>query len=218
MVSVALLLLSSLLRSSNSSTVIQEAEQRRDAGLALIGYYYLDFKDTAKQDVHGLLTSLLAQFSARSDDCYHILSELYSTHDAGSRQPSNATLADCLKKIVKFPGLPAIYIIVDALDECPNTSGVPTAREKVLELLEDLVSLKLRNLHICVTSRPEADIRSILEPLASLHVSLHDEMGQKDDIRAYIINFVHSDRRMRSWRAEDKQLVINMLSTKVNGM
>ena len=218
MVYISLLLSSSLLRPSNSSTVIQEAKKRRDAGLALIGYFYFDFRNTAKQDVRGLLTSLLAQFSAKSDHCYHILSELYSTHDAGSQQPSNATLAECLKKILKLPGLPGIYIIVDALDECPNTSGVPTARETVLELLEDLVSLEHPNLHICITSRPEMDIRTILEPLASFHISLHNEIGQKNDIRDYISTFVHSDRRMRRWRAEDKQLVIDILSTKVNGM
>jgi hypothetical protein len=218
MVSVSLLLLSSLLRISNSSTVIQEAKERCNAGLALIAYFYFDFRDITKQDIRGLLTSLLAQFSAKSDRCYHILSELYSTHDAGSHQPSNATLTESLKKILKLPGLPAVYIIVDALDECPNTSGFPTAREKVLELLEDLASLKLLNLRICLTSRPEVDIRAVLEPVASLHLSLHNEIGQKDDIRNYVSTVVHSDRRMRRWRAEDKQLVIDTLSVKANGM
>ena len=51
-------------------------------------------------------------------------------------------------------------IIVDAIDECPNTSGFPTAREEVLDLLEDLVGLGLPKLRICVTSRPEIDIRT----------------------------------------------------------
>jgi hypothetical protein len=183
-----------------------------------MGYFYFDFRDTAKQDVRGLLTSLLAQFCAKSDRCYEFLSCLYSTHDAGSQQPSNDALRECLENILKLPGQPAIYIIVDALDECPNTSGFPTAREKVLELLEDLVNLKLLNLHICVTSRPEFDIRAVLEPLASLHVSVHDESGQKDDIRDYVSTVVHSDRRMRRWRIEDKQLVIDTLSAKSNGM
>jgi hypothetical protein len=110
------------------------------------------------------------------------------------------------------------YIIVDAIDECPNTSGFPTAREEVLDLLEELVTLNLPNLRICVTSRPEIDIRTVLEPLTSLHVSLHDEVGQKQDILDYIRNVVHSDRRMRKWRSEDKQLVIDTLSAKADGM
>jgi hypothetical protein len=80
----------------------------------------------------------------------------------------------------------------------PTFSGMPTAREKVLKLLEDLVGLQLRNVHICVSSRPEFDIRTSLEPLASFRVSLDDETGQKADILEYIKSVVHSDRRMRN--------------------
>ena len=181
-------------------------------------YFYCDFRDTAKQDVHGLLSSLLAQLCAKSDSCYDILSALYSTHDVGSQQPDDDELAECLKNMLKLPEEPTMYVIVDAIDECPTTSGFPTTREKVLELLEDLVTLKLPNLRICVTSRPEFDIKTILEPLASYQVSLHEESGQKNDIRDYISNVVHSDRRMRRWRAEDKQLVIDTLSAKADGM
>jgi hypothetical protein len=46
--------------------------------------------------------------------------------------------------MLKVPGQPAMYIIIDALDECPNISGMPTAREEVLEFLEDLVKLNFR--------------------------------------------------------------------------
>ena len=181
-------------------------------------YFYCDFRDTAKQDVRGLLSSLLAQLCAKSDSCYDILSALYSTHDVGSQQPDDDELAECLKNMLKLPEEPTMYVIVDAIVECPTTSGFPTTREKVLELLEDLVTLKLPNLRICVTSRPEFDIKTILEPLASYQVSLHEESGQKNDIRDYISNVVHSDRRMRRWRAEDKQLVIDTLSAKADGM
>jgi hypothetical protein len=47
---------------------------------------------------------------------------------------------------------------MEALDESPNTSGIPSARERILQLLKELVGLGLPNLHICVTSRPEIDI------------------------------------------------------------
>jgi hypothetical protein len=143
---------------------------------------------------------------------------LYSENDAGSHQPDNESLIDGLKEILRLPQAPMRYIILDAIDECPNTSGFPTAREEVLDLVEELVGLDLQNLRICVTSRPEIDIRSVLEPLTSLHVSLHDEIGQKQAILAYISNVVHSDRRMRRWRLEDKQLVIDTLSAKADGM
>ena len=110
------------------------------------------------------------------------------------------------------------YIIVDALDECPNSSGTPSAREEVLELIDELVDLKLPNVHLCVASRPEMDIRMVLEPLTPLKISLHDEIGQKDDIIEYIKSVVRLDRSMRRWTEEDKQLVIDILSDRADGM
>jgi hypothetical protein len=120
--------------------------------------------------------------------------------------------------MLQLEGQPAIYIIVDALDECPNNSGMPTPREKVLEFLEDLIDYGLPHVHICISSRPEFDIRTVLEPLAPFRVSLHDETGQKKDIQGYVSAVVHSDRKMRKWRAPEKQLVIDTLSERADGM
>ena len=190
----------------------------RDAGLSLTAFYYFDFRNTAKQDVRGLLSSLLVQLCTRSNPCYEILSRLYSAYDNGSRLPSDKVLLQCLKEMLEFPEQPVIYLIVDALDECPNISGVVSPRERVLDLFEDLVELKLENLRICVTSRPEADILDALLPLVSHSVSLHDEDGQRQDINNYIASVVQSDRKMRKWRAEDKELVIDTLSQRADGM
>jgi len=111
-----------------------------------------------------------------------------------------------------------IYIIVDALDECPDMSGMPTPREAVLNLLKDLVNMHLPNFHICVTSRSEIDIRTVLEPLAYCAVSLHDENGQQKDISDYVSNVVYWDRNMRKWRDNEKKLVVEELSNKADGM
>ena len=110
-----------------------------------------------------------------------------------------------------------IYIIVDALDECPNSSGIPTPRELVLKLLDSLVRLDQSNLHIFVTSRPEADIKGVLGPLART-MSLHDETGQSKDISDYVSNFVSSDQMMGRWRSVEKELVVKELSKKADGM
>ena len=120
--------------------------------------------------------------------------------------------------MLSLPGQAPIYIIIDGLDECPNFSGTPSAREEVLELIETLVGLKLPNVHLCVASRPEVDIRVVLEPLTSVRISLHDENGQKEDIIKYIKFVVRSDRNMRRWREEDQNLVIDTLSQNADGM
>ena len=114
---------------------------------------------------------------------------------------------------------PPIYIILDALDECPITSTIPPSpREEVLEFVDEIVALRLSNLHICVTSRPEHDIRVVFEHLTKHSVSLHDEIGQQEDITNYVTSFVRSNQRMKRWRDDDKNLVIKILSEKADAM
>jgi hypothetical protein len=188
------------------------------AGLATMAYYYFDFRDVKKQDCYGLLSSLISQLSAESDSCYNILSRLYSDNGRGIRKPDIDALKDCMTDMLRLPGQGPIYIVVDALDECPNFPGRPSARDEVLDLIEEFVELELPNLHLCVASRPEIDIRTILEPLTTLKISLHDEKGQKEDIIKYIESVVRSDRRMRRWNEENKRLVVDTLSDKSDGM
>ena len=85
-----------------------------------------------------------------------------------------------------------IYLIMDALDECPNTSKVPLPRKRILQLLQELASLQIPNLRICVMSRPEFDIRDFLEPLTSCQMSLHHQSGQKQYIADYVRSIVYS--------------------------
>ena len=183
-----------------------------------MAYFYFDFRDVDKQKLRNLLPSLLIQLSARSDSHCDVLSRLYSAHDHGVRKPNDRAMIECLKEMLTLGAQCPNYIVMDAIDECPLTSTIPSPREVVLELVDELVGLHLPNLHICVTSRPELDIQTILEPLALKSVSLHDESGQKQDIADYVNSFVHSDRRMRRWRDEDKELVIRTLPEKADGM
>ena len=185
-----------------------------------MAYFYFDFRDANKQHWHDLVSSVLIQLSARSSPTCDILSRLYSDHDSGARQPSDDALAQCLEEMLTLLGQHSIYLIIDAIDECPNTTGIPSDRERVLRLVKHLVDLRLPNLHICVTSRPEIDIRDVLEPLTSCRVSLHEQSGQKKDIENYVRSVVYSDLEpiMKRWRKEDKDLVVETLSERADGM
>lgn len=189
-----------------------------EANLATMAYFYFDFRDTDKQNRHNLLLSLVTQLSTRSTPCCEILSHVYKTHENGAQQPSDDVLKDCLVKMLSLSVRQPIYIILDALDECLNTYGLPSPREQVLQLVKDLVELSLTNLRICVTSRPEIDILTVLVPLTSLRVSLHDQRGQIEDIVEYVNSVVNSDQRMRTWREDDKKMVIETLCERADGM
>jgi hypothetical protein len=201
-----------------SSTIIENIDSMRRTGLASLGFYFFDFRDTEKKHRRGLLSSLLWQLSDQSDSYSDVLFHLYSTHRHGLQSPSDGVLAQCLKDILCSEGQAPVYLILDALDECPNAFDTPTPREKVLMFVEDLVSLRLSNLRICLTSRPEVDIQAVLDPLEFCPISLHDQDGQQQDILDYIRAIVHSDRQTRRWRAADRELVIDVLSQKANGM
>ena len=183
-----------------------------------MAYFYFDFRNANKQTLHDLVPSLLTQLSAGSSLRCDILSEFYSAHDSGRKQPSDTDLTKCLKDMLTLLDQLPIYIIVDALDESPNTSGIPSARERVLQLLKELVDLRLPNLHIGVTSRPEFDIQNDIAPLTSLRVSLHDQSGQKEDIADYVRSVVYSNPELIRWKTEDKDLVIEVLSERADGM
>jgi hypothetical protein len=189
-----------------------------EAGLATMAYYYFDFRDVKKQDCFGLLSSLISQLAADSDSCYNLLSQLYSDHTHGIHEPYIDSLKKCMVDMLSRSGQAPIYIIVDALDESPNSPGNPSAREEVLKLIEELVKSEVPNLHLCVASRPETDVRMVLEPLASFQISLHDESGQKKDIITYIKSVVRSDKTMQQLGEVHQNLVINTLSQGVDGM
>jgi NACHT domain-containing protein len=183
-----------------------------------MAYFYFDFGDSNKQKLRNLLPSLLHQLSTQSKPCFDILSQLFSAHDRGLRKASDRDMIECLKEMLIVAAEAPTYVIMDALDECPTTSTVPSPQEEILDLVEELVGLHLPNLHICVTSRPEHDIQVVLEQLTVCPVSLHDESGQQEDIANYVASFVRSNQSMRRWRGEDKDLVIKTLSEKAEGM
>jgi hypothetical protein len=203
-----------------SSSVIQDIMALCETGLAIMAYFYFDFRDLNKQTCHDLLRSLVFQLSTDSNLCCYILHRVYKAHKDGTQQPSDDTLKECLKEMLIHLAHGRIFLVLDALDECPDSSGLPPPRSEVLQLVKELVDLRLRGLHICATSRPEVDIHAVLEPLAFRSVSLHDESGQKTDIAEYVRSVVNSSpsTAMRRWRADDKNLVIETLTERADGM
>jgi len=201
-----------------SSTIIEDIKTLQKSGHALLAMYYYDFREDKKRDLYGLLSSVLFQLCDQSESYHPILSTFYSTHLNGARTPSDGELIRCLTDLLKLPGSQPVYLIVDALDECPSTSSLSSPREELLSLLEDLVEEQLPNLRICVTSRPEVDIKTILEPLAFRSVSLHDASGQRKDIGDYIESIVSTNENMQNWSPHHRRLVTDVLTRRADGM
>ena len=114
----------------------------RKAGLASLAFFYCDFREDQKKNLRGLLSSFLVQLCHQFDAYSNKLKELYLGHAKGLCPPSDDELVGCLKDLLlKHPGLPPVYLVVDALDECPDTS-IRWPRAEVLHcILDDSCSL-----------------------------------------------------------------------------
>ena len=187
------------------------------AGLASLAFFYCDFREDRKKELRGLLSSFLVQLCHQSDSYFDILSKFYSEHGKGMRPPSDDALAGCLKILLNRPRLAPVYLIVDALDECPNPSVVRSPRAEILGFIKKLVTTQIPNLRVCVTSRPESDINENLRPINFRSVSLHDEAGQNKDIEDYIKSVINT-RTIKKWKEEHRKLAIDVLVKKSNGM
>jgi hypothetical protein len=200
-----------------SSTIIEDIRAMRKAGLASLAFFYCDFREGRKKELRGLLSSFLIQLCHESNSYFDVLSNFYSEHDKGLRPPSDDALVECLRNLLNLPGLAPVFLIVDALDECPNPSVPRSPRAKVLNLIKDLVETQILNLRMCVTSRPGLDLKRVLDPSIFHSVSLHNESGQKRDIEDYVKSAINK-RTTKTWNDEHRKLAIDGLAEKSNGM
>jgi len=116
-----------------------------------MAYFYCDFRNEDKQNYHNLLLSILSQLCAQSNLCCDIISRVYATHGNGTRKPGDDALTDCLNKMLSLPDQGPVYLIVDALDECPDNSGLPVQlQEKKSSVLSRISLACTSQIYTCV--------------------------------------------------------------------
>ena len=107
-----------------------------------------------------------------------------------------------------------VWIIIDGLDECETREN---AADSVTLWVKELRH-SLPNVHILVTSRPEADIIACFEAWASAEeiVSLQSRLVA-DDISAYVCKRVE---QMDRWQTEPgiQTIIATRLSEHADGM
>jgi ankyrin repeat domain-containing protein 50 len=168
-----------------SSTAIQHTLRHRRSNPRIgIAFHYFTFTDDAKQNVSGMLRTMLLQLSNQLDDGHAALIALHNTYKAG--EPPVQALENTLKQILlKFQD---VYVVIDALDESPRGER----RDPVLETLAEMHGWLIGGLHILITSRDEADIRDGLSPQTSDEVSMDNKDVDKD-IEDYVVQRLRND-------------------------
>jgi hypothetical protein len=124
------------------------------SGLASLVIFFCDFREDQKKVFRGLLSSVIVQLCRQSDSYGAILSDFYNKHENGSQDPSEGELIRCVQNLLELPRQAPVYLIIDALDECQNTSAMLSPREKALAFVIQLMESEGSNMRICISSRP----------------------------------------------------------------
>ena len=111
-----------------SSSIIQDITAVCETGSAIMAYFYFDFRDLSKQTCHDLLRSLVFQLSTDSSPCCEILHRVYKEHKDGTQQPSDNTLKECLKAMLRHPAHGQKSDIANYIQNIVNSSSSAAMR------------------------------------------------------------------------------------------
>ncbi|PYI25618.1 hypothetical protein BP00DRAFT_461676 [Aspergillus indologenus CBS 114.80] len=120
----------------------------------VLAYWYFKFSDNETQGMESMVRSFIRQLCPRPIP--NPIRRIWEDHRR-NREPDLGVLLTIFKEILDLlPG--DIFIIFDALDECP----VETREKSLLAFMEDLIEDFPTKAHLLATSRPEPDIHNAL--------------------------------------------------------
>ncbi|KAL2803140.1 hypothetical protein BJX63DRAFT_412986 [Aspergillus granulosus] len=179
------------------SIATQHILQQRVQGVG-VAFFYFTFREKSKLDESAMIRAMLLQLSAQHQECAADLARVYNSHKLGTA-PTH-TLIEALQCM--FKRFQQIYVLVDALDECPKY----VKRDRVLEVLSGMRQWGLPGLHLLVTSRDESDIRRALDPKRDEDIALRGNSGVDDDINSFIKSQLKSNSHLRKWQSYENEI------------
>jgi hypothetical protein len=119
--------------------------------------------------------------------------KMLDEHKARGSEPGIGELTNALDEVIdSIEG--EVFIVMDALDECPQTTDRPE-RKELLGRIRSLLGKHSNNLHILATSRPERDIFSELEAFPAINVEKFVEGDESICTECYSVRRVKKMER-----------------------
>jgi len=161
---------------------------------------FFSYKEQEAQSPVNVLSSILQQIlQANMYLCSHEMGALQDRHQRNRTRPTLKEVTTLLQSVVQV--LEKTFIVIDALDECPESSGTRDVFLQELRLLAPYV-------HILVTCRPVAITDHILGSVSTIEILANDE-----DIRAYCKGRMQTDRRLTLYVKGDPVLQEEIIAT-----
>ena len=161
-----------------------------------------------------ILSVLVA--SAKSPDINPELKTLYTKKcNYGHEEPTLADLTDMIELLVSNDDISDFYLVLDGLDESPVKDG---KREELLEWLAELLDRLAGKLHLCVSSRPEVDIREKFSAIPQLSEISMVESHVAQDISLYITSSLSTHPKLRKLPPTLKTEIQETLFARAQGM
>lgn len=156
-----------------------------------------------------MLRSLIRQLS--SLPLPHSIRSLVARHKTSGSSPDLTELIATLNETIENLE-EEVFIVIDALDECPDHKDKKSEREKLLSLIQLLAASGPKNLRLLATSRWENDISNALQKIRNCGI-VNIEQLVEDDIAQFVENAL-ARHPLSSWRSEVQRKIKERLLAK----
>ncbi|KAI9853123.1 MAG: hypothetical protein M1824_001536 [Vezdaea acicularis] len=172
-----------------------------------IAFIYFDYKEEAIQTPLNIVSSLLKQLLQNRVKLCSDLKPFCNRHWRQNTRPSLSEISKVLQNVLTSHD--RVFVVIDALDECPEKDGI---RATFLRWLKDLV----KNMSMVVLSRPNVHIDQEFKGVTRLEIRATEE-----DIVTYLEDRIqHNVSLQRSIKKDPhlKSLIIETITEKSQGM
>ena len=197
---------------SDSSSIIEDIIFHCNPRPACyLAYFYFSFSDRRRQSVESFLRTIVRQLLQQRQSIPDAVRDIYKKFKHA--EPPVSVWIDALKVLMSLDG--DIFIIVDALDECPAHEGEQKLLLRTLQSLKQTQNWKAR---LLITSRKESPIEGALSDLVTTP-PLGIQTSQVDkDIRTHIWAQLQGHPNMCTWPKPIQEEVEQVLTRKSGGM
>jgi len=183
---------------------LKHSIEREDVAII---YIYCSYKEKDDQTAANLVASLLQQLVQKSPVVSGEILSLYDHHTKNGTRPTLGELSRLLQ--LESQRFSKVFVLIDALDECSESSGIRTS------LLTEIRKLP-SSIHLLVTSRHSLTIEREFEKAGRLEIRASDE-----DIRRYLeyrIKTEHQLVRLVKTYPVLQENIISIVVEKAKGM